>query len=390
RFKALNPKAQVLSFNWGPWDGGMVTPELKRMFTERGVYIIPLDAGAQLMLNELAANDNRSPQILVGNDLSKDQKEAASVKKPQVSRLTKSIEATNNTFLTDHVIGGDSVLPTVCAIQWMSNAAQTVYSGYHYQGLENYKLFKGIVFDGAQAGDYSIDLKLVVDNGETLKVEAKISSTIVTGKGKGKPVFHYGADLLLTRKPLAGKSVTLDIPTVNGATHDLYQDGTLFHGDSLQGIKAVLNCDSKGLLLACQVAESAADKQGEFPLEVTNIFADDLVYQAMLVWVRDQMKMGSLPSSTQSWTVYRQPLQNELFYLQLNVVKQTGNTLVADIQDGTRLVDEEQFGPVLPFIRYSSVDEAVHAANGTEYGLDASVWTSDAEAGKAVVTRLQA
>ena len=73
RYKALHPKTQVLSFNWGPWDGGMVTADLKRMFNERGVYIIPLDAGADLMLNELAADGNRCPQILVGNDLSSEQ-----------------------------------------------------------------------------------------------------------------------------------------------------------------------------------------------------------------------------------------------------------------------------------------------------------------------------
>ena len=78
RFKALHPLAQVLSFNWGPWDGGMVTEELKRMFNERGVYIIPLDAGADLMLNELAADSNRCPQILVGNDLSSDQSDSQS------------------------------------------------------------------------------------------------------------------------------------------------------------------------------------------------------------------------------------------------------------------------------------------------------------------------
>ena len=65
-------------------------------------------------------------------------------------------------------------------------------------------------------------------------------------------------------------------------------------------------------------------------------------------------------------------------------------TLVADITDGTRLVDEEQFGPVLPIIRYSSVDEAVKAANGTEFGLDASVWTGDPAAGRAVMERLEA
>jgi acyl-CoA reductase-like NAD-dependent aldehyde dehydrogenase len=65
-------------------------------------------------------------------------------------------------------------------------------------------------------------------------------------------------------------------------------------------------------------------------------------------------------------------------------------TLVADIEDGTRLVDEEQFGPVLPIIRYRKLEEAIARANGTEYGLDASVWGSDTAAAKAVALRLEA
>jgi len=65
-------------------------------------------------------------------------------------------------------------------------------------------------------------------------------------------------------------------------------------------------------------------------------------------------------------------------------------TLVADIGDGTPLVDQEQFGPALPIIRYSSIDDAVVAANNTEFGLDASVWTSDKEKGAEIAKRLQA
>lgn len=65
-------------------------------------------------------------------------------------------------------------------------------------------------------------------------------------------------------------------------------------------------------------------------------------------------------------------------------------TLVADIEDGTRLVDEEQFGPVLPIIRYTDLDAAIEAANGLEFGLDASVWTGNPEAAQAVVDRLEA
>ncbi|MCJ8350479.1 type I polyketide synthase [Moritella sp.] len=378
RFKSLHPQAQVLSFNWGPWDGGMVTPELKRMFDQRGVYIIPLDAGAQLLLNELAANDNRCPQILVGNDLSKntstDEKvdeQGTAVKKPQVSRLSdalviKSIKATNedslfksdtqvnnntfqvsdNHFLADHMIKGNQVLPTVCAIAWMSDAAQATYSKrdctLKYVGFEDYKLFKGVVFDGNEAADYQIQLSPVAAVSEQETV-VRIAAKIFSLKSNGKPVFHYAATILLASQPLDTVIVSikaqLQTPAVKSAdeAQALYSNGTLFHGDSLQGIKQILRCDEQGLLLACQVTDVAAAKQGAFPLAANNIFANDLVYQAMLVWVRKQFNLGSLPSVTAAWTVYREVAIDELFYLQLNVVEHDllgsrGSKACCDIQ----------------------------------------------------------
>jgi acyl-CoA reductase-like NAD-dependent aldehyde dehydrogenase len=52
-------------------------------------------------------------------------------------------------------------------------------------------------------------------------------------------------------------------------------------------------------------------------------------------------------------------------------------TIVAGLTNGTRLVDEEQFGPILPVIRYGDVDEAVRLANDNPNGLGGSVWSSD-------------
>jgi len=63
-------------------------------------------------------------------------------------------------------------------------------------------------------------------------------------------------------------------------------------------------------------------------------------------------------------------------------------TLVADVSDGTALVDEEQFGPVLPIIRYSDVDDAVARANGLDAGLGGSVW-GDRDAARKVAARIQ-
>jgi acyl-CoA reductase-like NAD-dependent aldehyde dehydrogenase len=65
-------------------------------------------------------------------------------------------------------------------------------------------------------------------------------------------------------------------------------------------------------------------------------------------------------------------------------------TFVSNVTDGIRLVDEEQFGPVLPIIRYVDLDDAIRCANGTEFGLDASVWGSDKTQLSAVASRLEA
>ncbi|QGZ64265.1 aldehyde dehydrogenase family protein [Paraburkholderia acidisoli] len=65
-------------------------------------------------------------------------------------------------------------------------------------------------------------------------------------------------------------------------------------------------------------------------------------------------------------------------------------TLVTGLSDGARLVDEEQFGPVLPIIRYRDVDDAVARANRLSVGLGASVWSSDIGKAEAVAARIRA
>jgi acyl-CoA reductase-like NAD-dependent aldehyde dehydrogenase len=64
-------------------------------------------------------------------------------------------------------------------------------------------------------------------------------------------------------------------------------------------------------------------------------------------------------------------------------------TLLADVEDGTRIVDEEQFGPALPVIPYRDIDDAVARANGTHFGLGGSVWTADLERGADVAATLE-
>jgi acyl-CoA reductase-like NAD-dependent aldehyde dehydrogenase len=65
-------------------------------------------------------------------------------------------------------------------------------------------------------------------------------------------------------------------------------------------------------------------------------------------------------------------------------------TLIADIDNDAPLVQEEQFGPALPIIRYTDLEQAVEWANGVDVGLGASVWSADRDKAKEIAARLEA
>jgi len=65
-------------------------------------------------------------------------------------------------------------------------------------------------------------------------------------------------------------------------------------------------------------------------------------------------------------------------------------TLVTDIDNDAPLVQEEQFGPALPIIRYTDLEQAVEWANGVDVGLGASVWSADRDRAKEIAARLEA
>lgn len=64
-------------------------------------------------------------------------------------------------------------------------------------------------------------------------------------------------------------------------------------------------------------------------------------------------------------------------------------TIISGLKDGDPLVDEEQFGPVLPVIAYSDVEDAIRSANASMNGLGGSVWSSDLDAAKEVALQME-
>jgi aldehyde dehydrogenase len=64
--------------------------------------------------------------------------------------------------------------------------------------------------------------------------------------------------------------------------------------------------------------------------------------------------------------------------------------IVTDVDDGTDIVRSEQFGPAIPILPFTDVDEAIARANRSDYGLAASVWSRDEGRAWELALRLEA
>jgi acyl-CoA reductase-like NAD-dependent aldehyde dehydrogenase len=65
-------------------------------------------------------------------------------------------------------------------------------------------------------------------------------------------------------------------------------------------------------------------------------------------------------------------------------------TVLVDVDHTMKCMREETFGPTLPIMKIANAEEGVRLANDSEYGLQASVWTSDVDRGEALARRIEA
>jgi acyl-CoA reductase-like NAD-dependent aldehyde dehydrogenase len=171
---------------------------------------------------------------------------------------------------------------------------------------------------------------------------------------------------------------------------------------------AIVLDDADVKLVAPKIFDAAMANSGQICLATKRVYAhtsiydrlcDELVRLAGEVIVDDGLKQGTTMG----------PIQNKAQFDKvkgfLADARADGNiiaggealdrdgyfiapTIVRDIGDASRLVREEQFGPVLPILSFDEVDDAIARTNDTDYGLGGSVWTSDIERGFAVASKI--
>lgn len=64
-------------------------------------------------------------------------------------------------------------------------------------------------------------------------------------------------------------------------------------------------------------------------------------------------------------------------------------TILADAKDGMPIVDEEQFGPAIPIVRFTDIEDVIARANDSPNGLGGSVWSQDIAKARAIAARLE-
>jgi NAD(P)-dependent dehydrogenase (short-subunit alcohol dehydrogenase family) len=326
-FKSNHPETQVSAINWGAWDSGMVSGELKAQFEAAGISLVNSEGGAAMLVNELNTDYANMPQVIIGGTLPAAESHLGALR---THRIHRKLRLENNPFLHHHKIQNKPVLPVVNAVGWMAQSCEKLYPDYSVFKIENTSLYKGIIFDGNQKEDYILELKELEKDDEKI-----VFQTTVFSEGKRLPTNHYRARVTLMNQKVFPKSPTFNhqidasFQPIDGQV--LYRDGSLFHAPYFQGIKEILDCDSKQIVLSCIAPEVPLSEQGQFPVGSINTFFADIQYQGMLVWVQKNYEgANSLPLETNSAILYRPvPFGKEL-YVTVKVQEANESKLVAE------------------------------------------------------------
>ncbi len=139
------------SFGWGPWEAGMVTPQLRDRFAALGVPMIGLAVGAQMFVDELSNAADPSVELVLGGEPRAEallfEGSAARVQSLQID-----VARSSHAYLEGHAIHGQPVLPLVLAAEWLSRAARSFRPGLPLAAVHDLKVLKGIRLGGFENG----------------------------------------------------------------------------------------------------------------------------------------------------------------------------------------------------------------------------------------------
>ncbi len=290
--KQRRPSLIAKALHWGPWEGGMVTPELKAQFASRGITVIARQDGAQAFVNELSQSAPDDVEIVLGASLAAahddDSHSADAGSTPVKSSVV--VSATTMPFLADHAVKGDVVLPFVVAIDLMASAA-AAHLGAQVRTVHSVEMIKGQRLPHFSTSGHVAEVTLVsaapTSNGTQVATELRVDGVLGY-----RAVVELSDELEVT--PPASR--TLPPTSAPSFTTPLYAgtggSGLLFHGPHFQLIEQLDGVDDMAMVARVQSTRGAG-WAGRFTVDVAAL---DAGLQLLLLWARHRTGGAFLPT----------------------------------------------------------------------------------------------
>ncbi|HNV70853.1 MAG TPA: SDR family NAD(P)-dependent oxidoreductase, partial [Candidatus Ozemobacteraceae bacterium] len=217
KLAAARPECRVVSFNWGPWEGGMVTPSLRKVFHDEGVGLIPLVAGGRFFVRELGAGGREDVEIVVGESLPNSapspMKEPPTVSTESIlagvqtgsalppntagkrffSAFEHQLSLNEDKVLNHHIMNGDPVLPMAMVIELLAHGALHENPGFLFHGFNQLRILRGVVMHGRS--EYTLRVWSTKVRGNE---DQPVAHVELRGGPRDREVVHASAELVLT------------------------------------------------------------------------------------------------------------------------------------------------------------------------------------------------
>ncbi|NOY14582.1 MAG: SDR family NAD(P)-dependent oxidoreductase, partial [Deltaproteobacteria bacterium] len=331
---ALRPDCRVVSLNWGPWDGGMVTPALKKVFEQEGIAVIDLNTGADYLVQEISTPPGGPVELVI---LGGKAEEAAGeqVHTPQNIYISKAfdldISIDQYPFLKSHVIDRKAVLPMAVIIEWMAHGAIHNNPGLRFHGFNDLRILKGVTLEQGQTHNLQVMTGKAIKSDGVHVVPVELSGTAADGQ----EFVHARAKIVLAAQLPNAKAVAekLNLTAYSRSLADIYQPDRLFHGTDFHGIREVLGCAAEGISALVSPAPLPSRWINQ-PLR-NSWLADPLVldssFQLMILWSFEQYQAGSLPVFTGRYRQYQEQFPESGAEIRVRITEQSASQATAEV-----------------------------------------------------------
>uniref|UniRef100_UPI00245779B1 SDR family NAD(P)-dependent oxidoreductase n=1 Tax=Nocardia neocaledoniensis TaxID=236511 RepID=UPI00245779B1 len=263
-WRRRHPGTRVTAIDWGAWDGGMVTADLREHFRARGIPLLAPAAGAAAFTTQFTADRRPEPVLLVGaaTALSTGEQPARTV------RARRDIAGLiDEPVIEAHRIGEHIVLPATFGLGAMIHLAERTSPGRTVVGVRDYQVLKGLVFDHPVTA-LEIELTPVA----AIDGRTAVRATVFDGK-----VAHFRATLLLAADP--DHAARQPIPAGPGISAErIYRDAIQFHAPALQGLRAIRAESDAAIVLDCHLPTGPV-AAGAYAGHLHDPVAADLILQ---------------------------------------------------------------------------------------------------------------